>query len=107
MANGETENDLRGLNEDDSIVCRCEEVAMSEVRKWIAGGYDTPDELKRLLRVGMGPCQGRGCREIILREISSMTGVPVSEIPPGRIRPPAKPVKISLVARDYTGGDGR
>jgi BFD-like [2Fe-2S] binding domain. len=60
----------------DIIVCRCEEVTMGEVREWIAKGYDTFDELKRLLRVGMGPCQGRGCREIIMRRSPRPRGFP-------------------------------
>ncbi len=84
--------------EDDIVVCRCEEITMKEIREWIPKGYDTFDELKRLLRVGMGPCQGRGCREIILREISKMTGVPVCDIPSGSIRPPVMPIKSSLTA---------
>jgi bacterioferritin-associated ferredoxin len=91
-------------SDDETILCRCEEVTLGEVRKWIARGYDTFDELKRLLRVGMGPCQGRGCRDIVLREISRITGIPISGIPSGTIRPPVKPIKISLAARDYTGG---
>jgi bacterioferritin-associated ferredoxin len=90
--------------DDETILCRCEEVTLGEVRKRIAGGYDTFDELKRLLRVGMGPCQGRGCRDIVLREISRIKGIPISDIPAGTIRPPVKPIKISLAARDYTGG---
>jgi len=89
--------------EGDIVVCRCEEITLKEIREWIPKGYDTFDELKRLLRVGMGPCQGRGCRDIILREISRMTGVPVAEIPSGTIRPPVKPIKCCLTARD--GGD--
>jgi BFD-like [2Fe-2S] binding domain. len=91
--------------ESDTVLCRCEEITLGTVRKWIAEGYDTFDELKRMLRVGMGPCQGRGCRDIVLREICRITGVPVPDIPPGTIRPPVKPVKISLVARDYSGGE--
>lgn len=83
---------------DEIVVCRCEEITMKEIREWIPKGYDTFDELKRLLRVGMGPCQGRGCREIILREISKMTGVPVCDIPSGTIRPPVMPIKSSLTA---------
>ncbi|WP_029166194.1 (2Fe-2S)-binding protein [Aminiphilus circumscriptus] len=90
--------------EKEVIVCRCEEVTMEEIREWIGKGYDTFDELKRVLRVGMGPCQGRGCREIILREIAKITGTPYAEIPPGTIRPPAKPVKLALLAE---GGDER
>lgn len=83
-----------------NIVCRCEEVEMDEIRKWIDRGYDTFDELKRELRVGMGPCQGRGCRDIILREIAKKTGKPITEIAPGTMRPPVKPIKISLLAED-------
>ena len=86
----------------DIIVCRCEEVTMGEVKEWIAKGYDTFDELKRLLRVGMGPCQGRGCREIIMREIARATGIPMAQVDPGTFRPPVKPVKLGVLAK---GGD--
>lgn len=89
--------------EDDIVVCRCEEITLKEIREWIPKGYDTFDELKRLLRVGMGPCQGRGCRDIILREISKMTGTPVVDIPSGTIRPPVKPIKCGLTAKE--GGE--
>lgn len=85
--------------EDETVICRCEEITLGEIQKWIEKGYDTMDELKRMLRVGMGPCQGRGCRDIILCEISKHTGKPVAEIPPGSIRPPIKPIKIGTVAR--------
>lgn len=83
-----------------NVICRCEEIEIDEIRKWIAAGYTEFDELKRILRVGMGPCQGRGCRDIILREISKATGKPVSEIAPGTMRPPVKPIKLSLLAED-------
>ena len=83
------------------VICRCEEVEIDTIREWIARGYDTFDELKRELRVGMGPCQGRGCRDIILRELSKATGKPISEIGPGTMRPPVKPIKIGLLAGDY------
>ncbi|HOC81846.1 MAG TPA: (2Fe-2S)-binding protein, partial [Synergistales bacterium] len=66
--------------EEEIVICRCEEVTLGEIREWIDRGYQTFDELKRVLRVGMGPCQGRGCREMILRELSLKTGKPVSEI---------------------------
>lgn len=83
---------------DYQIICRCEEIEIGEIREWIARGYDTFDELKRVLRVGMGPCQGRGCRDIILKELSKATGKPIAEIAPGTIRPPIKPIKIKLLA---------
>ncbi|QVL37608.1 (2Fe-2S)-binding protein [Aminirod propionatiphilus] len=88
--------------EKEIVVCRCEEVTMEEIRKWIDRGYDSFDELKRVLRVGMGPCQGRGCRDIILKEIARARNVPVSEVDPGTFRPPAKPIKLGILAE---GGD--
>ena len=80
-----------------NIVCRCEEIEIDEIRKWIAEGYTDFDELKRILRVGMGPCQGRGCREIIMRELARATGNPLSEVNSGAIRPPVKPIKARLL----------
>ncbi|GHV31331.1 (2Fe-2S)-binding protein [Synergistales bacterium] len=92
------------MNKDDVIVCRCEEITLEEIREWIGKGYKHFDELKRILRVGMGPCQGRGCRDIILRELSRATGEPLNEICPGTIRPPVKPIKLALCA--YGKEDG-
>ena len=83
-----------------NVICRCEEIEIDEIRKWIAAGYTEFDELKRMLRVGMGPCQGRGCRDIMLRELAKATGRNVADIAPGTIRPPVKPIKISLLAED-------
>ncbi|MDR3355465.1 MAG: (2Fe-2S)-binding protein [Synergistaceae bacterium] len=85
------------MKSDDIVVCRCEEITLDEIRLWIDRGYGRFDELKRILRVGMGPCQGRGCRDIILRELSRSTGEPVESISPGTIRPPVKPVKLGLL----------
>ena len=81
-----------------NVICRCEEIEIDEIRKWIAAGYTEFDELKRMLRVGMGPCQGRGCRDIILRELAKATGRNVADIAPGTIRPPVKPIKAKLLA---------
>ena len=83
-----------------NVICRCEEIEIDEIREWIARGYDTFDELKRELRVGMGPCQGRGCRDIILREIAKATGKPVAELRISTIRPPVKPIKTMLLAEE-------
>ncbi|NLD05682.1 MAG: (2Fe-2S)-binding protein [Synergistaceae bacterium] len=87
-------------NKKANIICRCEEIEIDEIRKWINAGYTNFEELKRILRVGMGPCQGRGCRDIILRELSKATGKPVADLLPGVIRPPVKPIKFSLLVAD-------
>ncbi|MBQ9881999.1 MAG: (2Fe-2S)-binding protein [Synergistes sp.] len=81
-----------------NVICRCEEIEIDEIRKWIAYGCTDFEELKRILRVSMGPCQGRGCRDIIMREIAKATGKPVGELRISTIRPPVKPIKTMLLA---------
>lgn len=97
-------SEMREMNPDDVVICRCEEITEQDIRARIEQGYRTFDELKRVLRVGMGPCQGRGCRDIILRELSRATGKPLAEISPGTVRPPVKPVKLGLCA--YGSSEG-
>lgn len=94
-------------SEQDVVVCRCEEISREEIRDWIARGFHTLDELKRVLRIGMGPCQGRGCRDIVMRELACLTGKPLSEIAPGEIRPPVKPIKLALLAQKKDKGGSR
>jgi bacterioferritin-associated ferredoxin len=81
-----------------TVVCRCEEITLEEIRKWIDMGYDSFNEIKRALRVGMGPCQGRGCQDIVLREISRRRGIPIENVEAGTARSPSKPVKTALLA---------
>ncbi|MEG1028248.1 MAG: (2Fe-2S)-binding protein, partial [Oscillospiraceae bacterium] len=60
-------------------------------------GYTSVDEIKRISRATMGPCQGRTCRPLIMAEIAKMTGKPMSEIETGTFRPPVKPIKMSTL----------
>ena len=49
-------DELRTLAEDDTIVCRCEDVVYGRLRpEWSAR------QAKLYTRAGMGPCQGRVC----------------------------------------------
>ncbi len=50
--------------DDDLIVCRCEEVRLSDLIAAMAQGDDAPEMLKRATRITMGACQGRVCRPI-------------------------------------------
>ncbi|KUK14661.1 MAG: (2Fe-2S)-binding protein [Synergistetes bacterium] len=84
--------------EKDVIICRCEDVTLEEIRELIKRGYTTVDEIKRITRAGMGPCQGRTCRDLIIREIARLTGKRVEEIPMPTFRPPIKPIKLGVLA---------
>ena len=90
-------------NEEDIIVCRCEDITLGEIRKVIREGATTLDEVKRITRAGMGPCQGRTCRLLVAGEIANYLGKPVSEILQSSYRPPFKPVKMGDLAQIHEG----
>ncbi|HHE47783.1 MAG TPA: (2Fe-2S)-binding protein [Candidatus Acetothermia bacterium] len=82
---------------NEPIVCRCEEVTLSQIIQAIEEGYDTLEELKRHLRVGMGPCQGRTCLPLVARILAEKTGRPLSEVMEEiSVRPPLAPAPIAL-----------
>ncbi len=91
---------------DNIVVCRCSDVTLDEIRSLIKEGYTTFDEIKKVSRVGMGPCQGKTCMQLVLREIASITGKPISEIMPGTYRPPVKAIKLGDIAEAALNGGG-
>ena len=89
------------MNETDTtILCRCSDVTQARVRELIAQGYTSFDEIKRLTRAGMGPCQGKTCQQLILREIALATGRPMAELTPQTTRPPVVGVPLKLIAKE-------
>lgn len=87
--------------EDKTIVCRCEDITLEEIRRLIKKGYMTIDEIKRISRCGMGPCQGRTCTQILLKELAAATGQDIRDIKMPTFRPPTRNVKMGILA----GGD--
>ncbi len=87
--------------EDKTVICRCEDVTLEEIRTLIQEGFQTIDEIKRMCRCGMGPCQGRTCRAVVSQEISRATGLPLNEVKGPTFRQPIKPVKLGA----FLGGD--
>ena len=82
------------LGSENILVCRCEDITMAEIKKVIADGYRTIDEIKRVCRAGMGPCQGRTCSLLIAQELSRHYGIPMEEVQMATNRPPVRPVKL-------------
>ncbi|HNV72212.1 MAG TPA: (2Fe-2S)-binding protein [Candidatus Ozemobacteraceae bacterium] len=83
------------------IVCRCQDITEEEVLSAIRQGATTLDEIKRLVRAGMGPCQGRTCRRLVQQIISRELKKPMAEIHPSTFRPPNLPVPFNLVMAEY------
>jgi len=82
-----------------SILCRCSDISLDEIRQLIASGHHTVDEIKRLTRLGMGPCQGRTCIPLVMRELQVALGQPIDTINPGTHRPVVKSIKLGDLAK--------
>ncbi|MDO9537751.1 MAG: (2Fe-2S)-binding protein, partial [Thermoplasmata archaeon] len=62
-------------DDNDTIVCRCERVTKGEIISYIKD-HNTTDfnALKAGLRVGMGPCGGKTCTELVMRIFKQVLG---------------------------------
>jgi NADPH-dependent 2,4-dienoyl-CoA reductase/sulfur reductase-like enzyme len=84
--------------EDDIIVCRCEEVAVGQIRRAARLGATGPNQLKAFTRCGMGPCQGRICGPVVAAIVADVHGKPIAEIGTYRPRAPFKPITVGALA---------
>ena len=89
---------LYELATDDTVVCRCEEITLREIKEAVAEGATEMSEVKRMTRMGMGLCQGRMCGPALQEIIARLTGLPPSSIGHLNPRPPLKPVPLSAFA---------
>lgn len=80
---------------DETIICRCEDVKMVDIREAVSNGFISPGALKTSVRAGMGNCQGRTCGPIIYDLLGSVSGIEGKNFSLFSNRPPVKPVKIS------------
>ena len=83
---------------DKTIICRCEDLTVEEIREWIDKGYANFEEIKRASRIGMGACQGRTCRRHLLMELARAAGSSPADIDLSTFRPPTKPINFAAIA---------
>lgn len=87
------------MNDKNIIICRCEDVTRADVLEYLNKGMTNIEDLKRQLRIGMGPCQGQTCQELLQREIARFLGVPIEQVKTQKTRPLAGGVKLKDIAR--------
>lgn len=75
------------MNKKDIIICRCEDVTLEQIHDLLNKGYTDIEELKRLLRIGMGPCQGNNCMQLLQREVAKFSNKKLEEIKTAKVRP--------------------
>lgn len=97
-------------------VCQCEEVTATEILDVspprylnaphlpnarrslcdiLGDGPPDPDHIKRLTRAGMGPCQGRRCREQIQALLALQENLPLGAVPLAGYRSPVRPMTLA------------
>ncbi len=85
------------LEDDDTVICRCERVTKGKIVRFIREGYRDMNQLKAALRVGMGACGGKTCEELIFCLFKD-EGIDLDEVTGFVKRPPAMEVPLSLFA---------
>ncbi len=91
------------LANDDTVICRCEELTLGDIKRAISKGTTEMNELKRLTRMGMGRCQGRMCGPAVQEIIARQTQTRAADIAYLNQRPPTKLVPIKVL--DSLPGD--
>jgi NADPH-dependent 2,4-dienoyl-CoA reductase/sulfur reductase-like enzyme len=84
--------------DDDTVVCRCEEVRAGQIRSAIALGAPGVNQVKTFLRCGMGPCQGRMCAATVTEMVAAERRACPEQVGTFRTRVPVKPVTLAEMA---------
>lgn len=82
------------------MLCRCEDVSLEDVHRTLEAGYTSFEDLKRLLRVGMGPCQANTCGHLIQKEISLFLKQPMEQVSVHKVRPLVLGVTLDQIAKE-------
>ncbi len=86
------------MNPDKVFLCRCEDITLKQVRDLLNQGYTSTEEIKRILRIGMGPCQGKTCGLLLQQEIARFLKKRPEEIPLPNTRPLIAGVSLEAIA---------
>lgn len=84
--------------DDETIVCRCEEVTVGALRDAAVQGAADPNRAKLLTRCGMGPCQGRMCGPTVAAVLAREHHLSIEAVGTWRIRFPVRPLPLVALA---------
>ncbi len=86
------------LAEAGTIVCRCEEVTLSELERAAEPWLAAAGPLKRATRAGMGKCQGRYCSPVVTALAARRAGVAAGRLSGFMPQAPFLPVPVGAIA---------
>lgn len=82
----------------DTVLCRCEMIRAETVEGAIETHGSDPNAIKRALRLGMGPCQGRMCSHSLADFVALKAESTPKQVGLPRARNPIVPVSFSILA---------
>ncbi|MCL2199255.1 MAG: (2Fe-2S)-binding protein [Defluviitaleaceae bacterium] len=89
-------------SDDDLIICRCEEITKGEIRRAVFDGMFNICEVRRLLRCGMGLCQGLTCGRLVKSVIAGEIGLSATALEDATARAPMRPTEMFIFAKEVT-----
>ncbi len=100
----ETPTATKAVDDGEIIICRCERVTKKEIVDYIKKtGVKDINAVKAALRVGMGPCGGKTCTELVMRIFREL-GIDLKDVEPPVDRPFTQEVPLKAFLRE---GDGK
>ena len=109
---------INAITSADTMVCQCEDVTRADLldlrpprylgepsptmraqslTKLASDGPINQDQIKRLTRACMGPCQARRCREQTAMIMAVGTDTPLSSVPLAGYRAPVRPLPMKVI----------
>ena len=92
---------LWAVADDETIICRCENVTLGDLRFAFSAGHLAPNAVKRSTRAAMGWCGGRTCLPMIAALAHLHAGAAPSAMMTAR--PLARPVALAALAKQTKG----
>lgn len=87
--------------EEDTIICRCENVNLATLRNSISNmSASETNRAKSFSRVGMGRCQGRYCGQASAEIIASIRAQDIKASGRLRTQAPVKPISVASIRVD-------
>ncbi|MGB0466720.1 MAG: FAD-dependent oxidoreductase [Pontibacterium sp.] len=93
------QDDQRLPTQADTVICRCEEKTLAQLREGFDQGACDPNELKSLTRCGMGPCQGRQCGHTVSELLAKWRNEPVADVGYYRLRSPMRLLSLTELSQ--------
>lgn len=82
------------MNNDDLIICRCEEVSYKTLKDTAEKFHCSARELKLRTRAAMGYCGGRSCRPMIDQITNTAQDIQSKECISLKYQPPVRPISF-------------